>query len=372
MLPKRVWFVFVLLAAAGLACSLGAPKATPTAVPTPTPAPTSTAVPTPTLAPSPTPTVAPSPTPQPTETPTPQVVLGETLYEHPQGLFTFHPPQGWTLDNEGESFVTYIQPDASAVTMLVVTAINTGYALDDQGFTGLVAAYEQPFQMEEDYQELQGILKNSAALMPKTYNCGNEKCYTVSYYEQADNVVLIIDVTVPAKRSEMGDALLDAVVSDLRYNSEAISDQPIYNDWWTFNADYDYFTMQVPLAWYYAYTTTDDLIVDLFTAPDNKAFIESIIYDDGTVFDKSDIGRIVLEYLRNAYAEDLKVTDDQVQPDGSERLFWHSANNYLTGITFFERRGDTTILVLTLASDDDVWETYVDLFDMVLTSYDIP
>ena len=372
-MPKHVWCVFALLAAAGLACSLGTPKATPTAVPTATSAPTlppPTAVPTPTLAPSSTPTAISSPTPQPTETP--QAVLGKTLYEHPKGLFTFHPPQGWKLDNEDEAFVIYIQPEAPAVTMLVVSAINTGYALDAQGFTGLVAAYEQPFQMEGGYQELQSLLKNSAALMPKTYYCGSEKCYTISYYEQVDNVVLIIDITVPAKRSEMGDALLDAVVSDLRYNSEAISDQPIYNDWWTFNADYDYFTMQVPLAWYYAYTTTDDLIIDRFTAPDAKAFIESIIYDDGTAFDKSDIGKIALGYLRDAYAEDLKVTDDQVQSDGSERLFWHSANNHLTGITFFERRGDTTILILTLASNDDVWETYIDLFDRILTSYDIP
>ncbi len=373
-MSKRVLLMFAVLAATALACSFSVLQPTPTPIPTATPTATATPTQPPTPTPVPTPTLAPIPTPtpeiQPTETA--QALLSDNLYQHPKGLFLFHIPQGWVLSDEGDAYASFSQPDQPLFNLLIVTALNTGYPLENQGFVNIVDAYESSYQAEDNYRVVERIVHSPAARVAKTYDYDNVTYYTVSYYEQSGSVVMILDITVPAEQSDTGDALLEALLDDLRFSRADILNQPIYNDFGSFDANADYYTMLVPLAWTYNYDVSDTLIIDRFDAPDGKAFIESIIYDDGTPFSKSEVGKIALGYLRNAYAEDLKVLDDQVQPDGSERLFWHSDKNHITGLTFFERRGDSTILFLTLASQDDVWDIYEDLFSTILASYTTP
>ncbi len=373
MLPKRFYFALLLLAMAGLACSIGTFQAEPTATPAPTlPPPTPTPVPpTATPTPQPTPTAAPTQQPAPTQPQQPRVILGDQVYEHPNGLFSFHPPKGWKQQREGDAFVSFAPPDRPN-SSLIVTAINTGYTLDKQGFANFVKAYEQVYENQDGFQAHKSTILDSAAHMSKVVDCDDGKCYVVSRYYQDGEAILILDVTVPADKAKMGDALMDALENDLQYDQAAIINQPLYNDFWVFYADNDLFSMSVPLAWYYSYTSDDVSTLDRFDSPDGKAFIESIIYDDGTAFSKSEVGKIAIAYLKEVYASDLKVDDDKVQPDGSEALLWHSDANDITGVTFFERRGSTTILFLTLVSTNDTWNTYFDLFDAVLASYEIP
>ena len=362
-MPKRFLFVLGILAVLGWACSLGAPD-------TPTPAPTM--LPT---APPPTPTqLPPTPVPLPTATPTqPEatVTLGDDLYEHPQGLFAFHPPQGWQKQREGDAFVIFT-PAGEGTSTLIVTAINTGDALDSQSFANLVSAYEQSYQMLDGYQEDESVLLEHGATMSKRVVSGGTPYYVLSRYYQDGQGVIIIDVTVSPDDAAAGDGLANALEADLRYDSQAIAAQPIYADVWQFVAPGELFTMGVPIAWYYTFSYEDTVSVDRFDSPDDEAFIESVIYDDGTPLSKSDIGKVALDYLREIYASDLTINDDQVQADGSERLIWHSAENQISGATFFEKRGDTTLMLLTFISSDAKSDIYLDLFDRILATYDVP
>ena len=78
-----------------------------------------------------------------------------------------------------------------------------------------------------------------------------------------------------------------------------------------------------------------------------------------------------MELLKQFYASDLRIIDDQVQPDGSERLNWASAENGGSGTTFFETRG-TIFLFLTWFADDDHYDLYEPVWSDLVESYDIP
>ncbi len=372
MLPKRFWIALLVLAATSLACgsSFGnlPTEVQPTAIPTLPPPTAIPTLPSPTAAPTQPPTQAPSQRPVATSQAPPPIQLGDTLYTHPQGLFEFHFPKGWELNNEGDAFVVFAPKDPDAVSLLIVSAVNTGLPLDAQGFRNLVEAYEQAHSTEK---LLNKDIKAQIATVSKITTCGDTQCYTESRYYQDDTAIIILDVSVPANRKPMAKQIFDALTDDLTYDSKAIADQPIYNDVWTFKSPGDFFTMDLPLAWNYTSSDTDTTYLDRVDSPDGNAFIESLIYDDGTQYSKTDAGKITLGLLRNAYASDLRVTDDKVQRDGSERLIWHSASQKVTGVTFFETRG-TSLLFLTMVATDDTFDLYNHMFNRLLSTYVTP
>jgi hypothetical protein len=127
----------------------------------------------------------------------------------------------------------------------------------------------------------------------------------------------------------------------------------------------------VPESWLYEFTYEEVVAVDTFYSPDDHALIENIVYDDGEEVSKSEAGAFALELLREFYAEDIRITDDQVQPDGSERLIWNSPSGEYTGWSFFETRG-TTFLLFTLIYDNAYEDIYFDVLNDVVETYDIP
>lgn len=125
------------------------------------------------------------------------------------------------------------------------------------------------------------------------------------------------------------------------------------------------------MAWYYSYDQGNNAVLERFDEPNGLAFIESLAYDDGTPISKSLAGSFALQLLHDYYANDIKVTDDQAQPDGSERLIWYSKSLNTKGITFFEARG-TTFLLLTLVADRDAFNAFSPVFSAVIQSYNVP
>jgi hypothetical protein len=115
----------------------------------------------------------------------------------------------------------------------------------------------------------------------------------------------------------------------------------------------------------------DVFIVDTFTSPDEHAFIENITYDDGEAISRSDAGAFALELMKEFYAGDIQVSDDQVQPDGSERLTWHSPSGGYSGISFLETRG-TTFLLFSSIWDDPYEDDYLDSLRYTIETYDVP
>jgi hypothetical protein len=152
-----------------------------------------------------------------------------------------------------------------------------------------------------------------------------------------------------------------------------VDKEPIYTTRWTFTCPNKLCTFDAPYAWAYSHTESNDktTIVDKFASPDGRSYIEHLVYDDGTAVSKSDSGRFALTLLHKYYADDLKVTDDTPQTDGSERLIWNSASGGYEGVTFFETRG-TPFLMWTWVVNSDVFDVYNDLSIAILKSYKVP
>ena len=69
---------------------------------------------------------------------------------------------------------------------------------------------------------------------------------------------------------------------------------------------------------------------------------------------------------------DIRVSDDSIQKDGSERLTWESKGGDYSGISFFEVRDRTAFLMFTVWWDNDYEDQYLDLLNSVIESYRVP
>lgn len=141
-----------------------------------------------------------------------------------------------------------------------------------------------------------------------------------------------------------------------------------------------YYQINVPGDWKHEQsedTTNNYYYIDTFTSPDGNALVENIAYDDGTSFPGGSNGQFALQILHQFYSKtgkegDIKVTDDAVQKDGSERLVWNSKAGGYTGISFFEVRNHTTFLMFTVEYVNEAKDQYLDTLNNVISSYVIP
>jgi hypothetical protein len=129
----------------------------------------------------------------------------------------------------------------------------------------------------------------------------------------------------------------------------------------TFTDENELYAIDVPGDWTYQHTYDDVdgyYYIDTFTSPDGGAVIENIVYDDGQPFRGSDKSRFALFFLNNWYSYtgregDIRISDDSIQADGSERLVWTSKGGGYSGVSFLETRGTTTLQFLTLNWGND-------------------
>jgi len=143
----------------------------------------------------------------------------------------------------------------------------------------------------------------------------------------------------------------------------------------------DLYSIEVPADWFYEQTYDSEnnyYYIDTFSSPDGGAIIENIVYDDGTPFTGKQKGRFALYLLNTFYSStgregDIRVSDDKIMPDGSERLTWTSQGGGYSGISFLEvRSNDTTFLLFTVNWGNNVQDDYIDTLNYVIDSYSIP
>ena len=153
------------------------------------------------------------------------------------------------------------------------------------------------------------------------------------------------------------------------------------NGYVTFTDQNGLYTIEVPADWTYeqTYDTENNYYyIDTFTSPDGGAVIENIVYDDGERFTGNQKARFALYLLNNFYSStgkegDIRVSDDSIMKDGSERLTWSSKGGGYSGISFLELRSNgTTFLFFTVDWGDAVKDTYIDTLDYVIESYTNP
>lgn len=143
----------------------------------------------------------------------------------------------------------------------------------------------------------------------------------------------------------------------------------------------DLYSIEVPADWTYEQTVdteSNNYYIDTFTSPDGGAVIENIVYDDGTAFSGNQKSKFALYLLNTFYSAtgregDIRVTEDTIMKDGSERLIWTSKAGGYSGISFLEVRSNgTTFLFFTVDWGNSVEETYLDTLNYVIESYTIP
>lgn len=152
------------------------------------------------------------------------------------------------------------------------------------------------------------------------------------------------------------------------------------DQWTTFTDQGAYLAIDVPSDWEYSQTVDQDndyWYWDVFTAPDGNASIESIVYDDGEPFVGTQSGKTALQWLHQNYSDtgaegDIRISDDSMQKDGSERLTWSSRGRKYSGISFFEIRKPTAMLMFTVQWSDDYEDQYGDTLNQVIESYRVP
>jgi len=163
-----------------------------------------------------------------------------------------------------------------------------------------------------------------------------------------------------------------------------VTEVPVSNngsgEWKTFTDENNLYAIDVPADWEYTHTVDEDkgnYYFDTFTSPDGGAVIENIAYNDGTVFSGGQNGQFALYLLNTFYSKtgregDIRISDDQIQKDGSERLTWSSKEGLYSGISFFELRDKYTFLMFTVDWGNDVKDQYIDTLNTVIESYRLP
>lgn len=175
----------------------------------------------------------------------------------------------------------------------------------------------------------------------------------------------------PATNSPTQEVVSPTNVSSTNADTSTTSDLVSFTD------KNNYYQIDLPGDWEHTQSSGDHYYIDTFTSPDKKAVVENIAYDDGTAFNGSENGKFALQILNQNYSStgkdgDIKVTDDSLQKDGSERLTWSSKSGGYSGLSYFEIRNKTTFLMFTIDWGNDSESTYIDLLDNVVSSYRIP
>ncbi len=148
----------------------------------------------------------------------------------------------------------------------------------------------------------------------------------------------------------------------------------------TFTDQNKYYAIDVPSDWAYSQTVDSEknyYYIDTFTSPDQNALVENIVYDDGKPFTGTDKGKFALYLINTFYSKtgkegDIRVSDDRIMQDGSERLTWTSKAGGYSGISFLETRGTNTFLLFTVEWVNSAEDQYKSTLDDVIASYRVP
>ena len=300
-----------------------------------------------------------------------EVELADSSYTHPQNLFSLVPPAGWEISDEDGS--TSIEaPDGSGFIYVQVT--NTGYALDDTSFTSFVEHRDLNFFSGfDDYTEVSQEVDpdTDVASVTKSVSFEGVPQTIITVYDQYDAIIYSYDFWTDETNFGAYSDLYSRLIESIEVNPDAGTEQVVYNWIYTFSGPLDLFTIEVPTPWRYEQTEGESAIVDTFYAPDEHAVIQNIAYDEGQEISRSEAGAFALELLRSYYADDIQILDDQVQPDGSERLIWTSPSGDYSGTSFLETRG-TTFLLFTTMYDNPFEDVYLETLNYTIDTYEVP
>jgi hypothetical protein len=312
-------------------------------------------------------------TPKPTKTSAPQFVFAitEDAYEHPSGAFAIQLPQEWEL-KEYDASVSANDP--SGVGFIEVTFVNVGQEFSAEQLTAYAQAVEDNWFATFDNYESDGpeTLESGTLLVFKTFEFEGVPQTVYSYYWQEGAVIYAEDFWAD---SDQYDNYVDGygeVSSSTQTDPEAGAEADLYDLRYEFVGPDELFAFNVPYGWAHTTSTEDVATLDSFNAPDDITYIETIIYDDGTEISQSVAGQFALTLLKDFYDfNDVRVSNDEPLNDGREKLAWSSNASGVDGISYFEAR-DTTFIMLTWIVEQDATTFYLPLWEAIADSYYVP
>lgn len=330
--------------------------------------PTSTGLPVASLPPA-----APAIEPAPTEARRTygSLTLPGLRFTHPNNSFTLEPPDGWMVevDDTGASWT-----DPNGQGKIEVHVNTTGYQLDGKSLDNFIQAVgENYLQVIDGYHVLDRTIDSlGERVVTQSLNEDATQYQVVSVYYQEKDVIYESEFWMSASSIDGYLPAFERIWREMEVSSDSASSsiEP-YAVVATFKDPAGLFSLDVPRGWHLDVYTQPDAVVDTFWSPDRMARIESIKYDNGTIVTKSLSGTWALQLLHDYYADDVKIAEDKVQPDGSERLTWSSKEKNQLGKSVFDTRG-TTFLMLTYVSDNSLADIYGPVFDRLLQSYNVP
>ena len=241
---------------------------------------------------------------------------------HPSGAFSLVLPEGWEIDERDNSiFVT--APDNEAA--IEISSVNAGAPLDEESLSAFIQAVEENwFATYPSYEAFEPEVQSDGSIgVLKTLDLeeGGTPQTVFSYYWQVGQVVYEQDFWVDTDLYDAYvDGLLDVANSMTTDEVSGAAADP-YAVTYTFTGPDNLFEFSVPYAWQYIPGEDENKLVDVFVSPDGVTYVENITYDDGETISKSEAGAFARFLLQDYYeVDDIVVTDDQVQSDGSERL----------------------------------------------------
>jgi len=149
----------------------------------------------------------------------------------------------------------------------------------------------------------------------------------------------------------------------------------------TFTDANNLFSFDLPGDWTYgnSFNDKDGVYVDRFESPDGTGFIENITGFSGDPLTGGSNGKLALYFINKYYSNtgeggDIRVSSDQIQKDGSERLAWKSTGGGYSGLSYFEVRGSDrkTFLMLTVWWSSATPQEVLDQINNAVESYRVP
>jgi hypothetical protein len=271
-------------------------------------------------------------------------ILSTELFESLEGILSFYPPLGWEKREDEIGAVWFESLDNLTALKLEIT--NTGYNRDIK-------------------------LENRKAIITKKLAYDGQLQTVVSIYHQDNETILAQDFWVNEKTYELNIDEIENFFNNININKNLAANLPHYAWIMDFIGPDSLYSVNVPISWTYEHTTGDFTAIDAFNSPDENAIIQNIIYDDGNDISQLEAAALALELLRNFYGEDIKITEDRIQPDGSERLAWFSLDKNLTGLSFFETRG-TIFLLFNAVYENSYRNYYIDSLNYAVSTYKAP
>lgn len=299
------------------------------------------------------------------------LALAASRFVHPTGSFALFPPEGWPVDVDGAG-ATWTDPGGEG--RIGVRVNRTGYQLDGEHLDNFIQAVEQEYaETFEGYVVRERSIDSGGAKVVRQSTVEDGSLYQlVSVYEQEKDVIYESRFWAKGSAADGYMPAFEEIWRQMEVDTDnAASSIEFYADVHRFQDPGGLFSLDVPWGWYHEVYTQSEAVADTFWAPDRKARVEVIKYDDGTVISKSLAGAFALDLLHQRYAEGARIKDDKVQSDGRERLTWISKDGNLAGVSLFETMG-TTFLMLTFMGDTSAESIYPHVFDRLLPTFSVP